>query len=75
MLLALVAIIGVALQVTAEEKAFTFEGSGWGHGVGMGQWGALGQALADPGKPGEDIAAYYYTGSSPADLSDLDLPS
>ncbi len=75
MLLALVAIIGVALQVTAEEKAFTFEGSGWGHGVGMGQWGALGQALADPAKRGEDIAAYYYTGSSPADLSDLDLPS
>ena len=76
LLLALVAIIGVAVQVTAQdEKTFTFEGSGWGHGVGMSQWGAYGQALEDPRKPGEDIAAYYYTGASPADLSDLDLPS
>lgn len=76
LLLALVAIIGVAVQVTAQDdKTFTFEGSGWGHGVGMSQWGAYGQAVADPRKPGEDIAAYYYTGSSPADLSDLDLPS
>ena len=76
LLLALVAIIGVAVQVAAQdEKTFTFEGSGWGHGVGMSQWGAYGQALEDPRKRGEDIAAYYYTGSSPADLSDLDLPS
>lgn len=76
LLLALVAVIGIAVQVTAQdEKTFTFEGSGWGHGVGMSQWGAYGQALADPRKRGEDIAAYYYTGSSPADLSDLDLPN
>ena len=76
LLLALVAIIGVAVQVTAQdEKTFTFEGSGWGHGVGMSQWGAYGQAVEDAQKPGEDIAAYYYTGSSPADLSDLDLPN
>lgn len=76
LLLALVAIIGVAVQVTAQdEKTFTFEGSGWGHGVGMGLWGAYGQAREDPRKRGEDIAAYYYTGSSPADLSGLDLPN
>ena len=52
---------------------FVFEGSGWGHGVGMGQWGARGQALADPTKPGEDIAAHYFPGSEPASLSDLSL--
>lgn len=75
LLLALVAIIGVVVQVTAQEKTFTFEGSGWGHGVGMGQWGAYGQALEYPQRRGEDIASYYYTGSSPADLSDLDLPN
>ena len=54
---------------------FDFEGAGWGHGVGMGQWGALGQALADPAKPGEDIAAYYFPGSAPASMSDLALPN
>ena len=69
-------MVGVAVQVMAQdEKTFTFEGSGWGHGVGMSQWGAYGQAVSDPQKSGEDIAAYYYTGSSPADLADLDLPN
>ena len=54
---------------------FDFEGAGRGHRVGMGQWGAYGQALADPDKPGEDIAAYYFPGSEPASLSDLSLPN
>ena len=54
---------------------FDFEGAGRGHRVGMGQWGAYGQALADPGKPGEDIAAHYFPGSEPASLSDLSLPN
>ena len=54
---------------------FDFEGAGYGHGVGMSQWGALGQALEDPAKPGEDIAAYYFPGSEPGSLSDLSLPN
>ena len=54
---------------------FDFEGAGRGHRVGMGQWGAYGQALADPNKPGEDIAAYYFPGSEPASLGDLSLPN
>ena len=54
---------------------FDFEGAGYGHGVGMSQWGALGQALEDPARPGEDIAAYYFPGSEPGSLSDLSLPN
>ena len=54
---------------------FDFEGAGWGHGVGMGQWGARGQARADPAKAGEDIAAHYFPGSAPASLADLSLPN
>ncbi len=66
----------LALQVAAqEEHSFAFQGSGWGHAVGMGQWGAYGQALADPSKSGEQIAAHYYPGSQPASISDLDLPN
>lgn len=33
-------------------------GKGFGHGVGMSQWGA--KALADQGKPAEDIIRYFF---------------
>jgi stage II sporulation protein D len=33
-------------------------GRGWGHGVGLCQWGA--QFLAEHGKTGEEILRYYY---------------
>ena len=38
---------------------FTFQGSGYGHGVGMSQTGALGQALE--GKTAINILRYYYS--------------
>ena len=37
------------------------EGSGWGHGVGMCQWGAYGQAKQ--GRKADEILQYYYPGS------------
>lgn len=40
---------------------FEFRGSGYGHGVGMSQFGAYGQALE--GKSGSEIATYYYPGT------------
>lgn len=65
-----------ALPASADDgPSFTFEGAGWGHGVGMSQWGAYNQAREDPSKKGEDIAAHYYPGSQPASLSDLSLPN
>lgn len=42
------------------EKNFTFMGKGWGHGVGMSQWGAYAQANA--GKDYQTIIKYYYQG-------------
>ena len=39
----------------------TFNGNGWGHGVGMSQWGA--KAMADSGKGFEEILTFYYTGT------------
>ncbi len=41
---------------------FFFEGKGWGHGVGMSQWGA--RALALSGWSAERILAHYYPGTS-----------
>lgn len=37
---------------------FIFEGRGWGHGVGMSQWGAY--HMAQSGYTYEDILTYYY---------------
>ena len=39
---------------------FVFKGKGYGHGVGMSQWGAQGMALG--GKSAEEILKHYYLG-------------
>ena len=39
---------------------FVFTGRGYGHGVGMSQWGAQGMALA--GRSAEEILTHYYQG-------------
>ena len=46
--------------LTSDGKTIYMEGKGYGHGVGMPQWGAY--ALAQDGYPGEEIATYYYKG-------------
>ena len=38
------------------------DGRGWGHGVGLSQWGAHGFALRE-GRDHQSILAHYYTGS------------
>ncbi len=73
-----VVLVGLVPALAAGAQSgdgFVFEGAGWGHGVGMSHWGAYGQALAHPAKPGEDIAAYYFPGSAPATMRDLSLPN
>jgi stage II sporulation protein D len=51
-------------QFTIADKGgvFEFAGRGHGHGVGLCQWGARGQALE--GKKYEQILSYYYPGST-----------
>jgi SpoIID/LytB domain protein len=46
---------------------FLFSGHGWGHGVGMGQWGAQGYALQ--GYTYEQILAAYYPGTTSGQAS------
>ncbi len=51
-------------NVTSTEgdaDTFVFSGEGWGHGVGMSQYGAKGMAMA--GFDYEDILTHYYTGT------------
>ncbi len=42
------------------EILFTIQGSGWGHNVGMSQWGAY--SMASKGFTFEDILTFYYPG-------------
>lgn len=52
-----------SIRVTPDiSPAVVFTGRGSGHGVGMSQWGARGQALL--GKGYQDILRYYYSGIS-----------
>ncbi|MCD8368399.1 MAG: stage II sporulation protein D [Clostridiales bacterium] len=54
--------------LTAEgtEEVVTFYVTGYGHGVGMSQYGA--NALAKEGKTAEEILLWYYTGAELATL-------
>lgn len=45
----------------ANAPVFTFSGRGWGHGVGLSQWGA--KAMADSGMTCQDILSHYFRGT------------
>jgi stage II sporulation protein D len=51
---------GAAPKATA--PVFVLAGGGWGHGVGMSQWGAYGQAKA--GRDYRQILSTYYRGTA-----------
>ncbi len=46
-------------SASAGYTSYTFNGHGWGHLVGMSQWGAY--SMAKDGKTYEDILNFYYT--------------
>lgn len=54
------------VAVTTRSSRVIIIGRGWGHGVGMSQWGAHG--LASQGATYSDILGHYYTGVSLATL-------
>ncbi len=49
-------------QPTAKRTIFVFNGRGWGHGIGMSQYGARGRALA--GWTTGRILRHYYRGTA-----------
>src|SRR5439155_1228253 len=61
--------------VAVEQDGVTFYGKGWGHGIGLSQWGAQGWAegAAGPRLNGEQIVAKYFPGAQLA-LQPLSLP-
>jgi stage II sporulation protein D len=50
-----------AARAQLGEAVFVVTGGGWGHGVGLSQWGAYGQALE--GRSYRDILSWYYRGT------------
>ena len=64
-LTSLLALLAVALCAAAPAEAakrFTIRGAGFGHGVGMSQYGALG--YAQHGSDYKQILGHYYTGTA-----------
>jgi stage II sporulation protein D len=59
--------------VTVEATTFVITGHGWGHGVGMAQWGAYG--YAKHGVTYDKILAHYYPGTTlaPAPATTLNV--
>ena len=70
MLATLFPAVGVA---QASSDQFVITGSGWGHGVGMSQYGARAQAAS--GWSADQIVDYYYTDTTIRNVSDVLGPS
>lgn len=49
-------------NIEVDDGGVTFEGRGYGHGVGLSQWGAY--AMAENGDDAESILRHYYEGVS-----------
>ena len=57
--LAFISSKGVSIVDTNSEQ-YNFEGRGWGHGIGMSQYGA--KQMAEEGYTYDEILKHYYTG-------------
>jgi SpoIID/LytB domain protein len=69
------AAMATALVVTllpmapaAASELYTFDGGGWGHSVGLSQYGALG--MSQEGYSWQDITSHYFTGATPTPVAE-----
>ncbi|NQV05810.1 SpoIID/LytB domain-containing protein, partial [bacterium] len=77
-MLVVVALVGALLpfspaEALAAETSYTFVGGGFGHSVGMSQFGAYGMAL--DGYSWEEITGHYFTDTVIADIEPVLLES
>ena len=49
-----------SLEISSDDELFAFNGRGWGHGIGLSQWGA--KAMAEQGFKCDEIIKFYYFG-------------
>jgi len=57
-------VFSIHPRLATVPSSFAVTGAGWGHGVGMSQYGAYGMALDGYAAP--DILTHYYTGTTVA---------
>lgn len=60
------ALLSVSSPALAADEEWEFDGGGWGHGVGLSQYGAYGQA--QDGRNSTQILQHYYAGTSVVDM-------
>ncbi len=65
----LLGLRSTALRWSLEEGSFLFEAAGYGHGVGLSQYGA--EVMAQAGESCESILFHYYPGTELADLGEV----
>jgi stage II sporulation protein D len=58
-----VSVPSMWVEISRTRGGVVLDGRGWGHGVGMVQWGAYGKARR--GLSAEEILAFYYGGFGP----------
>lgn len=58
-----IAVLALLWPAAAARADYVIKGRGWGHGVGMSQYGAYGYALNE-GRDFRFILGHYYTGTS-----------
>lgn len=61
------------VKLEPKNEMITISGTGWGHGVGMSQYGAI--DMAELGYDWKEIATYFFEGAYIADLDDLSCPA
>jgi stage II sporulation protein D len=59
-------------KITVRDGAFVFKGRGWGHGVGMCQYGM--KYLGEIGYGYQEILGYYYPGAQVSKLKEFEEP-
>ena len=67
-IVAAAAALLASLPAAASTEPVVFEGSGWGHGVGMSQYGS--RAMARAGHDAREIIEHYFTGTTVASYRD-----
>ena len=60
-----------AAATTATASTWTLSGAGWGHGVGMSQYGAM--EMAKDGRTAAQILGHYYTGTGYEAVADRQI--
>lgn len=75
LLITLLALLGGLLPTAAaaQDSSYTINGSGWGHGVGLSQYGAKAMALS--GMTADQIVTSYYSSTQVQTLGEFPLQS